>query len=258
MRALIRLALFCCVSIGSVSSAQSLSRDPCNAMPEGAQHYFGFNQFDSELRQALKAHDATALAFLVQFPLRINSSKGTILLGDAEALRTRFDDIFSQGTIQSILETDADAASLGCNAEGIGYGRGDIWVNATERGYSIWTVNPESARPGNERKAGLVDYVCQTDSYRIVIDEPSGELRYRSWNRPHAITASPDLQVTQGKQTFGGTNVCAVPVYTFHNGTTTYRIGAGLGCFEKEPPKGATGDLEVATHGKIVLQTWCF
>jgi hypothetical protein len=226
-----------------------------------AKNFLSFDQFDRELRVAITRQDALDLAFLVTFPLRVNDGGGTISIDDAAALKTHFQEVFTSAVRKEILSEKFD--DLGCNAEGVGYGRGVIWVNASERGYSIRSVNRDWIPPGpaNQWNTPKIDFVCQTQTHRIIVETLPGEtLRYRSWNKPQFVTGSPDLEITRGEGTFEGTNVCAVPVYTFKNGTTVYRVDGGLGCFGDSDglPKDATGRLEVTEAGKPVADSWCY
>jgi hypothetical protein len=240
--------------------------DPCNAMPDigtaAAKNFLTFDKFDKELRVAITKQDAVALSFLVTFPLRVNDAGGTISLVDAAALRTHFQEVFTPAVRKEILSEKND--NVGCNAEGIGYARGVIWVNASERGYAIWSVNRDSVPPYHEKywRTTKINYICQTQTHRIVVDTvASGVLRYRAWNKPRSVTGAPDLEIAKGDGTFEGTNVCTYPVYTFKNGMVVYRVDGGLGCWgdnEPSPPKGATGRLEVTVVGKPDTTSWCY
>jgi hypothetical protein len=92
-------------------------------MPAGdaAKGFFAFDQFDKELRSALTRKDATAMALLVRFPLRVNDAGGAISIDDATALQSHFNEVFTPAVRKEILNSPTDG---GCNVEGIGYGRG--------------------------------------------------------------------------------------------------------------------------------------
>jgi hypothetical protein len=244
--------------------AQDAKRsDPCHARPAGAaaKNFFTFDQFDRELRVALTKQNPAALAFLVTFPLRVNDAGGTISLNDAAALKTHFQEVFTPAVRKEILSETND--EVGCDIEGIGYARGVIWVNASERGYAIWSVNRDMVPPYpvNKWDSPKINFVCQTQAHRIVVDtRVSGELRYRAWNKPRLVTDAPDLEIAKGDGTFEGTNVCTVPVYTFKNGSAVYRVEGGLGCGSPEDgvPKDASGRLEVIVGDKPPVDSWCY
>src|SRR6185312_1085859 len=92
-----------------LTSAQSLDNsDPCQRQKDGAKNFFGFVQFDKELRVALTKQDPVALAFLVRFPLRINDAGGTISIDDAAALKTHFQEVFRPAVRKEILGTNGE------------------------------------------------------------------------------------------------------------------------------------------------------
>jgi hypothetical protein len=239
--------------------------DPCGAMPRtdsaAAKHFLTFVTFDKELRDALDSQDAVALAFLVQFPLRVNDQGGTISIDDAAALKTHFQEVFTPSVRKEILNDHEEPG--GCSVEGVGYARGVIWVQASERGYAIYSVNRDSVPPYPRGNTPRIEYVCQTQTHRIVIDTlADGKLRYRSWNKPRPVAGAPDLELEPGAGTFEGTDVCAVPIYTFKNDKTVFTIDGGVGCGPDSGPdalpKNATGHLLVKAADKTVLDAWCY
>lgn len=237
--------------------------DPCHARPAGerAKSFLAFDEFNKELREAITRQDAVELAFLVTFPLRVNEAGGTILLNDVGALKTHFQDVFTPAMRKEILSSDSGESD--CGAEGIGYGRGVIWVHGTDRGYSIWSVNRDATGPYKEmyRRLPRIEFVCQTQTHRIVVDMMAGEvLRYRSWDKPRPVSGTPNIELLKGKDTFEGTNVCAVPIYTFQKGETTYSVEGGLGCFAESDnvPKDATGHLAVTVGERTLTEQWCY
>jgi hypothetical protein len=257
------IALFFAL-IPEAALAQDARRsDPCAAMRDGgkAKDFLNFEQFDKELRVALTKQDPVALAFLVSFPLRVNDSGGSISLNDPAALKTHFQEVFTPAVRQAILREKNDDPV--CDVEGLVYGRGVIWVESSDRGYAVSSVNRDAVPPfkANNGESETVRYVCQTHTHRIVIDTVAhGELRYRSWNRPRSVTELPDLQLAKGEGTFEGSDVCAYPIYTFKNGGTEYRVTGGLGCFSDTdgPPKDTTGRIDVTVPGKPATGSWCY
>jgi hypothetical protein len=246
--------------------------DPCNALtdtdPVAAKNFLTFDKFDKELRVAITKQDAVALAFLVTFPLRVNDAGGTISLDDAAALKRHFQEVFTPAVRKEILSEKNE--EVGCNDEGIGYARGVIWVNASKLGYAIWSVNPNwvPPYPKNYWDTPRIRYICQTQTHRIVVDTlAAGQLRYRAWNKPHAVTEAPDLEIKGGEGSGEGTGLCATPIYTFKNGPAVYRVEGGLRCFgvppgdtpdPDDPPKEATGRLEVTIASKVPTDSWCY
>ncbi|MFY9855211.1 MAG: hypothetical protein WAK26_15170 [Terracidiphilus sp.] len=266
MKSSVWLFVSAAMTIATVIYAQDAKwSDPCNAMPEAgtiaAKNFLTFDKFDKELRVAITRQDALALAFLVRFPLRVNDAGGTISLDNAAALKTHFQEVFTPAVRKEILGEKNE--EVGCNVEGIGYSLGVIWVNASQQGYAIWSVNRDAVPPypSNQWNIPKINYICQTQTHRIVVDTVAGGvLRYRVWHKPRPVTETPDLEIAKGDGTFEGTNVCAVPVYTFKSGAAMYRVEGGLGCFGDSdgPPKDATGRLEVTASGKPATNSWCY
>lgn len=244
--------------------AQENSRiDPCDAMPRdpaAAKAFFSFDQFDKELRVALSRQDPLLVSLLVKFPLVVNDEGGSISINDPHALQTHFQEVFTPAVRKEILDDKAE--KTGCLEAGLDYGRGVIWVNASKRGYAIEVVNRDAVPPYSIKsrwELPQIQFLCQTQTHRIVIDSmKDGTVRYRSWDKPRPLTDKPDLELLKGDGSFEGTQVCATPIYTFTAGKTVYRVEGGLGCYEEEPPKDATGRLQVSIDDKPVTQAWCY
>jgi len=260
------LAMSVVLSAIPANSQNAPDKDPCKAMPAAgsaaAKNFLAFDQFHRELRIALTRQDAMALAFLVRFPLRVNDNGGAISIDDAEALKAHFQEVFTPAVRKEIL--GQSFKGLGCMTEGIGYGLGVIWVDANDRGYAIWSINRDAVPPfPRASPAGPVTkFVCQTQTDRIVVDTVAGgDLRYRAWKKPRAVTETPDLEIAKGEDKVEGTNLCAVSIYSFKSIDTMYRVEGGLGCWgddEPGPPKGVTGRLEVTIKDKRAVDTWCY
>jgi hypothetical protein len=112
-----RLALFLsffALSVAAVSQARHevsempYSGAPCTdsgGVPPSADQVAEFKRFDTELRSALVRNDTAALAFLVDFPLRVNTSKGTLLIPDAKSLDGHYSEIFTPEVRDRVLAT---------------------------------------------------------------------------------------------------------------------------------------------------------
>jgi hypothetical protein len=252
--------------LSSVALSQSRTRvsdmpysgAPCTAsggIAPSAQQVAEFRRFDTELRSALERSDPAALAFLVSFPLHVNTSKGELLIPDAESLAGHYGEIFTPGLRSEVLATVLDDYICRYD-EGLGYKRGILWVSTDGHRFTLGTVNLRDKEP--ESKSGLV-YTCETKSHRIAIDElEDGRFRYRSWNKPNSLSVAPDVDLATGKQEFEGTGVCSHSAYTFTTGKTVYQVEEGLGCTDGSEPSKATGHLTVTVAGKQVTDDWCF
>ena len=217
-----------------------------------------FLAFDKELRAAIRKQDPVAMAFLVKFPLRVNSNTGKYSLDDPAALESHFQEVFPQAVRNAVL--NQDPAQFMCRDQGVMYGNGEVWVNIAKFGFAIEVVNLETSASGKVPKRGI-EFTCQTDRYRIVIDlDASRVSRYREWNRPHPLTDNPDLEFAKGKSSFEGAGLCSYPVWTFTNHQAAYRV-EGLGCFgdaEPGPPKDAKGRLVIFLAGQEKSSEWCY
>jgi hypothetical protein len=227
----------------------------CDLSILGAKDTKSFLAFDKELRTAITKQDAAAMAFVVEFPLRINSATGEYSLNDPAALQSHFQEVFPAAVRKAIL--DQKVEEMFCKDEGVMYGNGEVWVDATKLGYAIQIVNLRSAVHSPVANERQIDFVCQTEKFRIVVDSVARTSRYRAWNRPHPVTGEPDLEINTGERTMEGTGPCAHPVWTFKNSRATYII-RGLGCTEDEPPKGAKGMFDVQIQGQSKASGWCY
>lgn len=154
--------------------------DSCDLAVVGAKESKSFLAFDAELRSALTKQDAVALAFLVEFPLRVNEApQSGYSLNDAGALQRHFGQVFGSRVREAVL--NSPVSSLMCRDQGVMYGGGEIWVSPTKLGYAVNVVNIESGDPGTSAADPKIRFLCQTEKHRIVIDEgPNKVVRYRS------------------------------------------------------------------------------
>lgn len=260
----ILLSVFALSSAAVSQSAAKVSDMPYSGAPCTAsggispspKQVEDFRRFDAELRSALERSDAAALAFLVNFPLRVNTNKGELLIPDSESLGGHYAEILTQGVRSKVLATVANDYICRYD-EGLGYKDGVIWVSTDGHRFRLDAVNLPDLH-AESKKPALV-YTCETKSHRIAVDEvEEGNFRYRSWNKSKSLSAAPDVDFMHGKQAFEGTGICAVPVYSFTSGSTGYQVEAGLGCTDGSESPKATGHLTVTVGGKQVTDDWCF
>jgi hypothetical protein len=229
--------------------------ESCDLASQGDHETKTFLTFDQELRNSLSRQDAGIVALLVRFPLRVNGERSSYYLSDPASLQARFSEIFPSDVKQAVLKQSPE--KLFCNAMGVMYGNGVIWVTRVNRRYAISTINlpGRNIRQANEYR---VEFACQTDKYRFVIDKTnSGILQYRAWNSPHSLREEPDTKLSNGKKDIEGTGLCAHPVWTF-SGSASNVVVEGLGCSEDKPPEGAVGTLQIGTKDDPGISAWCF
>lgn len=215
-----------------------------------------FTRFDSALRSALKRNDTAALAFLVNFPLRVNTNKGTLLIPDARSIDGHYAEIFPPELRNQVLTTGPDDYICRYD-EGLGYKAGVIWVSTDGNKFRLDSVNSPDLHAKSDKPTLL--YTCETKTHRISIEDlKNGKFRYRSWNKPKELSETPDLEISDGTIHLEGTGICSYGVYSFTKGNAEYTVNEGLGCTDGTEPKQATGDLHVTVAGKDVTQAWCY
>jgi hypothetical protein len=172
----------------------------CYLVAEGGEA--AFLAFDTELRSALSSADASTLALLVDFPLRVNFGDGTtISLNNPMAVQQRFQEVFPDALRAAVIKRKPE--DLFCRDDGIMYGSGELWIHLVGQGearhFAVATVNV----PAGDRKvtapATPVLFVCNADKHRIIVDMSSdGGVRYRSWNKPRSLADKADIVVAGG------------------------------------------------------------
>jgi hypothetical protein len=232
---------------------------PCTAsggVGPSARQVASFKQFDTDLRSALKRNDAGALAFLVSFPLKVNTSKGELLIPDSKSLSGHYAEIFTAGVRERVLGTTPDDYICRYD-QGVAYADGVVWASTDDHKFTLTAVN-SPGEAATSRGPALI-YGCETKTHRIMVDGVKGDnYRYRSWNKPKPLGGSPDVELTHGTIDIQGTGVCAYPVYTFTSKDVVYAVQTAMGCTDGNEPKKATGHLNVSIGGKQVTDVYCF
>lgn len=231
---------------------------PCEGAGEHeatAAQVASFKRFDGQLRAALKQNNVAAVAFLVKFPLRVNTERGTLLIPDASSLEGHFAEIFAAGVRERVLTTVAGDYICRYD-EGLGYKEGVIWVSTDGKRFALDVVNAGGFSAGQTPK---VQYTCETRTHRISISLLKGDAyRYQSWNASKPVTGPPDVDLSNGTLQFDGTGVCATSVYFFTKGDVRYEVRDGMGCTDGSEPAKATGHLSVFIADKQVTDAWCY
>ena len=255
------LAMLLLAAVGATDArADTRLGESCDLAVLGVKDKAEFLGFDAALHAAIERRDASALAPLVQFPLRLNHADGKhASLESAAALSSRFDQAFGPTVRASVAGQKVDA--LFCNADGVMYGDGAVWVNRIDAGHGpqfrVTAVNvpgDSSAQSVSAADAKPL-LACGTDKFHIVIDGAGASPRYRSWNKPHALPERPAVEL-EGTTEVEGTGSCAHRLWRFHSGRVEYVVSEP-GC-RPDTPGGARAQLEVLVAGQSRLQTWCF
>lgn len=92
-------------------------------------------------------------------------------------------------------------------------------------------------------------FSCETAKHRIFIDSTdNNSYRYRSWNKPKAISEKPDVElIDQRAWRPQGTGVCSYTAWDFSRGNVNYLVFEPSGCGEA-PASGEPED-----HGELVV-----
>jgi hypothetical protein len=249
------LAAFCAQGQSTVVGKE------CDLAVFGDKNTKSFLQFDHDLRDAVEKNDAEKLALLVQYPLMVGYDRGRIYIHDAGSLQGHLKEIFTPAIRKAILSTKRD--NIWCNYTGIAYGRDmtNVWVNVTDQGYFVMTINNPNGVHEEVSKGRSVDLACHTKDVRILIDStPDGVPRFRAWSFSSSLSGPPDIEIPTGKASWGGTGPCAAESWNFQNGNTWFELD-GIGCYGEDnpPPSGARAQFVTSNEsGKEQKSEWCY
>lgn len=236
-------------------AADSALGDHCDLKALSVPDKQGFLAFDRDLRAALQAENAAALAMLVEFPLSLNHGDGAkTAFVNPTALILRFREAFPEDVRTAVLQQRA--SELFCNARGIAYGEGRVWVEVSggpkRPQYRVATVNLKTL---DDDRARTLAYVCETEKHRVAVDSDGDWARYRAWEKPRSPIEPPSLELL-GSQSVEGSGECAHPVWTFDDAGTRIVVSEG-GCSD-EHDEAVTGDLSIQAAGKPEQAWKCY
>ncbi|HEY6642020.1 MAG TPA: hypothetical protein VIZ63_07755 [Povalibacter sp.] len=80
-----------------------------------------------ELQRAVAAHDVTAVAAMVQFPLKVTVDGKPTTIADAATFALNYDQIVTAAIAAAVVNTPH--ADLLVNQWGIMFGNGEVWIN---------------------------------------------------------------------------------------------------------------------------------
>ena len=208
---------------------------------------------------AFKAHDKTAIAAHIRYPLKrryplpdIKNEAGFI---------TRFDEVFDDELVAVIgssnINTDWDSVGW----RGIMLNNGVIWVdtdgkviavntqNTTEQAHAEKLIAQDKQSLHSSIKTfqkPILDW--KTANYRVRIDNlGDGNFRYVSWSIDKSPSDKPDIVLINGNITFEGSG--GNHHYTFKNGRYSYVLHVTIiGC-----DTSSLGWLEVYKNDKQLL-----
>jgi hypothetical protein len=241
-----------------VSYAQDADLKRCLAAV-GASDQKAFLTFDKELRLAMSGKDATQLAMLATYPMKVYADGGIISIDNARSLHLRAAELFPAAV--RTLVSSTKIADIICTDSGLGYGHGVVWIGLQKQGsreqFAIQSANlPNSL----DRSASGLTFVCRADTQRVAVDKRSdGTFRFRLWDQPHTISVTPDVELLSGVETSAGTGACRHRMWSFKNSKATYVVEEP-GCFSDSdpPPKGIIGNMLTTLAGQETKLSWCY
>lgn len=244
---------------GLASGAGAWAADAAGSCPvtrSDAPHHAAWQRFDQELRVALAARDAAALALLVRFPLEVRRDGGRVRIEDPVAWQQAFDVLWTPARVQAVLQTRWP--SQNCRGEALGYADGQVWAEL-DAGAGAAEPRIVALQLDSSGVGAGPQFVCRTPKYRVLVEQiGSARYRYRSWNQPHSLSAAPDLTLEAGPAAldFSGTGACATQGWTFRSGQVVYEL-TERGCTDSSVPAWVRGMLSVSVQGREVASAWC-
>lgn len=248
-----------CPTVASAQDKQSASvlGEHCNLTVFGEKDTAKFLAFDRDLRAAIGRRDTAKLALLINFPLRVNDDGGSVFIHDARSLDGEYEKVFPPPIRRAILASTHD--TIWCDYSGIAYGVDRLWVDVTDKGFFLASVNLTSTRKATPPRKRKIDLACHTDALRIVIDRASDDsARYRAWKLTGSLSEKPATEIEKGSGKIEGTGPCAHWEWNF-KGAQSQILVMEPGCYgEVEPPHGAQAEIVVTGADGNEKSQWCF
>ena len=208
---------------------------------------------------AFKAHDKTAIAAHIRYPLKRQYPLPDIK-NEAEFI-TRFDEVFDEELVAVIASSNIDTDWDKVGWRGIMLNNGVMWVdtdgkviavntqNTTEQAHAEKLIVQDKQSLHSSIKTfqkPILDW--DTAKYRVRVDDlGDGNFRYASWSIDKSPSDKPDIVLINGDITFEGSG--GNHHYTFKNGRYSYVLQVTvIGC-DTSPP----GWLEVYKDEKLLL-----
>ena len=82
----------------------------------------------TDLQQSVASHNATAVAALVHYPIKVNPGKRPFVVRSPKAFIADYDRIITQDISEAILKQKYDA--LFVNSQGAMLGEGEVWITS--------------------------------------------------------------------------------------------------------------------------------
>lgn len=187
---------------------------------------------------AFKGHNINAIAKLVSYPLERDAPIPAIK-NEREFIQ-RFNDVFDQRLLQSIVRSDVHKDWDAVGWRGIMLGDGDVWLNhdgkITSVNYQSRKERMVSTRLNAKGRRALHRSVAhyakpilewETKRFHIRVDDiGKGQLRYAAWPRGKDTSETPDIVLHNGKIAIDGSG--RNQRYIFNNGKFSYHLNINV------------------------------
>ena len=224
------------------------------------------DEFNLRLKDALKRHDATAMALLVKFPLRVNFSDfSTILVDNPAALTVRFDEIFPKWWLDRVLKSGTSDDWLFSRGK-LGIEHGLAWASfGGGEEHQRLRIDVVNVLPEGSETLTKLHFVCETATRNIVIEYWRGQdhftANFSAWNKPKFPPAAPDA-FAKGGWDFWEEGTMGCGGYKWHFESDGVKIDAKEGnctyAVEKEMPNDALAEIITTRTDKEPEREFCF
>jgi len=209
--------------------------------------------------EAVKLLDKEKIADCMIFPFEMNHPVPAIK--DKVDFLGRFDEVFDEALIKTIIESSVDSDYSEVGWRGIMLNHGTLWF--TESGLLFATNHQTDAEKKHQERLiaqikttlheSIRDFmnpvtVIETNKFRVRIDEiEANKYRYASWPLDNGINEKPDLIIENGNRQADGTG--GNHRYIFENGKYSYTIWINVIGPDEVPP----ASLEIKKDGEQIL-----
>jgi hypothetical protein len=112
--------------LSTFGSAQTTPTDLDKSIDLSVGSHVKVQHLLTDLQQAVSQHNATAVAELVHYPIKVNPGKHPITIKNPKAFIKDYDRIITQDIAAAIYKQKYDA--LFVNSQGVMIGDGEVWI----------------------------------------------------------------------------------------------------------------------------------
>ena len=184
--------------------------------------------------EAFKSRNTASIAKMVSYPLFAESSRPAI--NNEYEFVSRFDEVFDQNLLRSIVTSDARKDWNTVGWRGIMLFDGDVWLDHDGNILSVKQASTnasqnkplEIARGRSALHRSVSNYAqsvleWKTNRYHVRVDDVgNGRLRYASWPVNSNTAVKPDIVLSNGRLEVDRTD--RNHRYVFNNGNFSYHL----------------------------------